>query len=98
MSSLLATAEEWYEGGALHSATVDAWNSADQSNKLATASDWVSMNPKVQAKVKESAGPDALRCYSSKLVNCTDRATQGKGYGHNAVMGPAKSGMLLMGW
>ncbi|MEH6639524.1 MAG: hypothetical protein V7717_09640 [Porticoccaceae bacterium] len=98
MSPLLATAEEWYEGGVLHSATVDDWNSADASNKLATAADWASIRPKVQDKLKKSGDIATLRRFSNKLVKCTDRATQGKGYGHNPVLGLAEGCMLLMGW
>lgn len=33
--------QEWFEGGNLHSSTIEEWNNATSSNKLATSSDWV---------------------------------------------------------
>ena len=33
----------WYEGGTLHDATVAQWNAASNANRLATASDWVTV-------------------------------------------------------
>ena len=37
----VASPTAWYDGGTLHGATVEEWNSADNANRLATAGDWV---------------------------------------------------------
>jgi hypothetical protein len=34
------SASQWYEGGTLHSATLDEWSRASRSNRLATAADF----------------------------------------------------------
>lgn len=33
----------WYDGGTLHDATAAQWNAANNANRLATASDWVTV-------------------------------------------------------
>jgi hypothetical protein len=33
----------WYEGGTLHQATVAQWKAGSNANRLATASDWVTV-------------------------------------------------------
>lgn len=35
-------ANEWFQGGSLHTATMAEWELALESNKLATCADWVS--------------------------------------------------------
>lgn len=37
----VAVAREWYEGGTLHSATVEKFCAASPQNRLATAGDWI---------------------------------------------------------
>lgn len=98
MSPLLATAGKWYQGGTLHRASVNEWNNASYSNKLATASDWASTRPTIKAKVRNSGDIDTLRPYATELVECIDNAAAGKGYSNMRVSELAASCMILMGW
>ena len=98
MTPLWATAGKWYQGGTLHRATVNEWNNASYSNKLATASDWASSVPNIKAKVRNSGDMGTLRFYASELVSCVDNAAAGKGYSNMKVSELAASCMILLGW
>ncbi|MDY7001613.1 MAG: hypothetical protein SVS15_07515, partial [Thermodesulfobacteriota bacterium] len=48
LSPLTVNCGEWYEGGNLHRATVEEWNNASYSNKIATSADWVVARPNIK--------------------------------------------------
>jgi hypothetical protein len=88
----------WYEGGALHRATVSQWNKASYSNKLATAADWAMVRPKIKDKVEQTGDMETLKPFAVELIQCVDEAAAGKGYDNMKVSELAASCMILMGW
>jgi hypothetical protein len=70
---------EWYEGGNLHEATVQAWSQSTYSNKLATAGDWFmnitkAHNPSLKSKLDKLSTPQylvALKKFAEQLEKCT---------------------------
>ena len=56
---------EWWVGGTLHSATIAEWNAATNTNKIATAADWVT-------SVREWEDEDQLLALTGQLAICAD--------------------------
>ncbi len=70
--SQVSFAEEWYEGGTLHTASIPQWKSSTHKNRLATASDWAAVMFKDQnLSMKE------LKVKALEVVRCIDTATAG---------------------
>ncbi len=97
-SILVSADNSWYEGGALHRATVSQWNEASYANKLATAADWAMVRPKIKDKVEQSRDMKTLKPFAIELVKCVDEAAAGKGYDHMKVSELAAGCMILMKW
>ena len=89
-----ASAQHWYEGGALHQSSVSQWKAASQADKLATAADWVVVAPKIKT-LAQSSSIDAIRPYAQELVVCVDEATEGQS--HTDKSNTAEMAALCMG-
>ncbi|HOO40894.1 MAG TPA: hypothetical protein PK425_08355 [Syntrophales bacterium] len=78
MSPPNSGADEWYEGGSLHSTSVRKWKQASSANRLATAADWfLSMTGKSNKELQmeltamgEVDYQEAFRYYASRLERC----------------------------
>ena len=67
----------WYEGGNLHKADISTWRKASYQNKLATASDWTLISPKIKAIVMESRNIETNKVFAKELVDCIDQSIEG---------------------
>lgn len=57
----------WYEGGTLHSATVVEWKAASESDKLATAADWLyNAQPGWKAVIDGDPSKSQLKAFKEK--------------------------------
>lgn len=66
---------EWYEGGTLHRANAEQWQSASSANRLATSGDWASHILGIDT-VRE-IGLDGLRIFALELSSCVTEASSG---------------------
>ena len=102
--------QKWYEGGTLHSATIDEWRSATPENRLATCAEFVAelwskgrLREDMAAKIKT---PDDLLVPVTALVACIDKATEPEAdqkrdkqmYANQNVSGMAATCVAIMGW
>jgi hypothetical protein len=102
--------QKWYEGGTLHSATIDEWRSASPENRLATCAEFVAalwskgrLREDMAAKIKT---PDDLLVPVTALVACIDKATEPEAdpkrdkqtYANQNVSGIAAACVARMGW
>ena len=56
----------WYSGGTLHRSTVEEWNNASYSDKLATAADWaLNGSSKLRSKINNSDNIEILKPYAT---------------------------------
>ena len=92
-------ARNWYEGGSLHQSAVSQWKKSSQTNKLATAADWVLAAPKVKALAQNSSNIDVIKPYAQELVACVDKATDDQGITDKSKTAEiAATCMILMGY
>lgn len=76
----MALAQQWYEGGNLHDATLQEWKQATPENKLATIADMVSAAynrenfvPLIQSTISNGRMP-AIKKIAQTLVGQMDQA------------------------
>ena len=73
-----ALAQEWYEGGDLHTATVAQWKSATAHNKVATCADWVHVTTdKATIAQITREQPETLRNLALFLSACVTKSAEG---------------------
>ncbi len=95
--AILFAAKQWYESGNLHDADVSTWKTVSHQNKLATASDWILISPRIKAELKSSGSIDSNKVYAEELVACIDSSLEGVNVSFGAA-DVAASCMVLMGW
>ena len=86
---------EWYEGGTLHRANFEQWQSASAPNRLATSGDWA-----VRILGKDEVrriGMDGLKVRAQQLSNCVTEASFGTP-SNLAASEAAASCAVLMNW
>ena len=98
ISSSTIMSKEWYAGGNLHTATVSEWNNASNTNKIATASDWVASSAKGKQVFKQTGDIDSLKPYVHALLNCVNEAAAGEGYENMKIAEIAASCIIMMGY
>jgi len=82
----VSNADEWYEGGSLHSTSVRRWIQASSANRLATSADWfLSMTEKSNKPLlKELKAMDktdyqeAFKYYANRLERCVSEKVEKK--------------------
>ena len=79
MFASMALAQQWYEGGTLHDASLQEWKQATPENKLATISDMVSATynregfvPLIQNTISSGRMP-AIKKIAEALVGQMDK-------------------------
>jgi len=86
MPAQVSNADEWYEGGSLHSTSVRRWIQASSANRLATSADWfLSMTEKSNKPLlKELKAMDktdyqeAFKYYANRLERCVSEKVEKK--------------------
>jgi len=93
VSSNLAAASEWYEGGNLHQKTLAEWAIAGYSNRLATAGDFTASMMEGQV-----SSMSEVKRLATKLERCISETAREKTAGSVAVSEVAATCAVLMGW
>ena len=91
-----AMAQQWYEGGTLHRATVTEWNAASQRNKLATMADYAATTRGAQRAAREN-NFELVRLYAESLVICIDTAVEDPDFWHFEVAELGAACITLLG-
>jgi hypothetical protein len=86
---------QWYEGGTLHLATVEQWQSGSAADQLATSADWsVALIGQSQAL---QIGMDGIRDRAEDLSSCVTTASS-DAPSNSAANQLAIACAQLMGW
>lgn len=108
--SLSTPTKIWYEGGTLQDKTALQWQTASETNKLATCADYVTkmwkdgyLKPEIANKISTV---DDIRPYAQELVNFLNTAFKPypdpeqnqKMFANQTVADTAAIGMVMMGW
>ena len=72
------SAQEWYEGGTLHTATAQQWNAGSEHDHVATAADWIHVTTD-KAIIKQVVAdyPEVLHQLSIALAQCVSKTFEG---------------------
>lgn len=84
--SVHISAGEWYEGGDLHSKSINEWNNSTYQNRLATSGDWFvritkKFNPSLKRKIDslpDTRYLNTLRNFATELETCVSEITKDK--------------------
>lgn len=71
-----AYTESWYEGGTLHTATIQEWKHASYRNRLATCADFI-VSTSEGKKLAMHEGVDAIKMMAIGLERCISEASEG---------------------
>ena len=73
-----AQAQEWYEGGTLHTSTARQWNEGSEHDHVATAADWIHVTTdKDIIKQVVADSPEVLHQLSIALAQCVTKTFEG---------------------
>ena len=86
------------KGGNLHKSTVKEWRTASNSNKRATASDWVLASKKIKGKVVQSGDVNTVKKYADELVKCINSTVLDSGFDTMKAASIGAKCMIIMGW
>jgi hypothetical protein len=67
---------DWFEGGALHTATVQEWKIASEENKLATCADWICAWEKAGLTTKNYSSMNSVKLDAQELKAFLNEALQ----------------------
>jgi hypothetical protein len=110
ISSNVAFANSWYQGGTLHEANALTWQKASQQNKLATCADFIAglysknlLSDDISRKIKSV---DDFKPYAAELVKQLDSAFKPepkkseneKMFANQTVKSTAMMLMIMMKW
>lgn len=95
-----SASKEWYEGGNLHKKTHVEWRSANYSNRLATAGDFISGNYNDGSLLVPVKGMEDIKRYSIELEACMSAYINGlpKGTEHHTVVEASVLCMVQLGY
>ena len=97
-SSAFAGSDKWYEGGNLHSATLQEWRNSTYQNKTATSADMALKFQSIKSIVQKSGNVNLAKLPAVDLAICVDTLAQDSSIPKMSVAEAAIGCGTLMGW